>query len=238
MKLAKIGSHRKLNKSEITQKHVRCTDTSQYLINRYCYLSKKYKVFSGYKMAKAHLTTTSIFDFTPDELKDINVMAIVPKTVKGVVYLSKKLKELNANTSEGLNSQLQLWIGEKAAGRLSEINIQTGISQSLILRVAILRCLSQIDELEDAFVHYCEDELELYNRQLEEYSESVKTLPAKLDKHETEFTETLKTKLNIKLQNGMSIKEHGKLNLDLQRLFNTWFSSGKIEYNEDTFRCK
>lgn len=229
-----------IDRKELNQMDIRCKQLHKILINDYCINSKDFQIFKGYKEAKGHLVSRAIFEFIPEQCKEINILKRRPRTTKGWQWLAKKTKELDetSNFTLNLRTRTVLWITEHAAGRLSEITTRTGLSQSMLLRAAILNLLSQIDEFDSAFKRTCKEELGEHLKIFERHIENVNDIPHELEKQESQYLDGLKYNLEQKLEHGILFSEYSQLDADYQDLISSWLYSDKIKFEDNTFRPK
>ena len=229
-----------IDRKELNRMDIRCKQLHKILINDYCINSKEFRIFKGFKEAKGHLIARAVFDFMPDQCDQINILKRRPRTTSGWRWLAKKTKELDdaSNFTLDLRTRTVLWITEHAAGRLSDITTKTGLSQSMLLRAAILNLLSQIDEFDSAFKRTCKGELDEHLKIFERHIENVNDIPHELEKQENEYLDSLKYNLRQKLEYGVLFSEYSQLGVEYQDLLSEWLYSDKIKFENNTFRCK
>lgn len=218
--------------------HLRCRAGLKDAILFLCAYGTQEHVFKSKKEAKLHLASRAMFDFFPYDYRHENRFkeTTKTKTLEAYEQLANKTCELQSlRHFNDLNADIAVWLTSEASGRLSNLSDKMGIPQTFVMRMCLLNCLSNIDELGDVAQQFCTVRFEKYKNLLDEHLHVLKQIQNEIAIIDTDADTGFKTLID---NGAITIKNASGLSFENITFLRVYIKANQIESIDDTFRWK
>jgi len=217
--------------------HLRCRASLKDAILFLSEYSIQEHIFKSKKEAKLHLACRAMFDFFPYDYRHVNrFKKTITKTLEAYNRLADKTCELQRlHRFNDLNTDIAMWLTPEASGTLSRLADRIGIPQTFIMRMCLLNCLSNINELEDVIQQFCTVRFEEHKQRLDEHLELLTQIQSEIAIIDTDADNDFKTLID----NGeITIKNANDLSFENATFLRVYIKTNQIECANDVFQWK